>query len=236
MKNSGSRWGLRRPNDPARPSYNGLMNRTFLISILALALLIGCKKESKEITYYTTYVNTAMLTKYFFKPGTYWVYEDQSNFNDSVIVTGGTNGFTTIPCPHGCPGGVITRYEYYEMNLFDFTNNITSNHYYMSNYIKLNGGGEYGQLGQPIFMYDRAVNYSFNGAKVIDKYDSMTVSGIKYYNITKMKITASLQFQKEFLFDTYLYFADNFGIIKKEINDTINGYQTWNLKRSHIVK
>ena len=210
--------------------------RTILFTFLALASIIGCRKDSNKITYHTTYVNDTILTKYFFKQGTYWVYENQSNFLDSVIVTSETNGFTTIPCPHCCPGGGSSRDEFYKMNLLNFTNNIVSNYYYESNYIKLNGGGEYGQLGQPIFIYNGAVNHSFNGATIIDKYDSMTLLGTKFHNITKMKITAELQYQNEFLFDTYLYFADDFGLIKKEINDTINGFQSWNLKRSHIVK
>jgi len=212
-----------------------MKHRAILIFILAVTSILSCKKDSTEVTYYTTYMNAAMLTKYFFKPGTYWVYENQNSLLDSVIVTSDTNGFTTIPCPHGCPGGIITRDEFYKMNLLDITNNIASNYYYMSDYIKLNGGGEYSQEGQPVFIYEKPVDYSFNGATVVDKYDSMNVLGTKYYDITKMKITASLQFQREFVFDTYLYFAANFGIIKKEIDDSIKGYQTWNLKRSRIL-
>jgi hypothetical protein len=212
-----------------------MKNRTVSIAILALIIVSGCKNDNQEISYYTTYVSTSLATKYVFKPGSYWIYENQNNQVDSVTVTDTTRGFNTIPCPHGCPGGVVSRIEFYQMNLLDVTGNIAFNYYFMGNHIKLNGGGEYGQLGQPVFLYGQPVNYSFNGAKVIDKFDSITISGTKYFKITKMQITASLQYQHEFSYDTYLWFADNFGLIKQEINDTINGYQTWNLKRSHIL-
>jgi hypothetical protein len=208
--------------------------RTYLIAILGLTLIIGCKKEGKEITYRTQYVDTAMLTKYIFKPGTYWVYENQNSSIDSIVVTSVDNGMTIIPCPHGCPSGITSRTEFFIMNLLDVTNNLASNYYYMSNHIKLNGGGEYSQNGQPIFLYHELIGHSFNGAEILNKVDTMTVFGIKYYNITKMKISAIMQVQHEFSFDTYLYFSDNFGLIRKEINDTINGYVTWNLKRSLI--
>ena len=213
-----------------------MKHHAILLAILALTLIIGCKKERTEITYYTTYVNKAMLVKYFFRPGTYWVYENQNNLTDSVIVTGEANGFTTIPCPHGCPDGIITRDEFYKMNLLDVTNNVASNYYYTSDYLRLNGGGEYNQDGQPVFMFDRPVNYSFNGASIVEKYDSLTIADIKYYDVIKMKITANQQYQHEFEFDTYLWFADNFGLVKKEVNNTIQGFQTWNLMRVQIVK
>lgn len=122
------------------------------------------------------------------------------------------------------------------MNLLDVTKSIVSNYYYMSDYIKLNGGGDYSEKGQPIFMYNESVNYEFNGAQIIAKIDTLTILGKVYNNITKIKITASEQYQHEFSYDTYLFFVDNYGLIRQEINDTINGYETWNLKRYLIVQ
>ena len=90
--------------------------------------------------------------------------------------------------------------------------------------------------GQTIFKYDAAIDESFNGATVIAHIDTLNILGNMYYGVTKMNISADSQsqFQQEFIYDTDLYFSENIGLVKKEVFDTINGNQVFNLKRYNI--
>lgn len=200
-----------------------------------LACLLGCFscKKKQEITYRIDYVNGNLFSEYFSRPGSYWVYEDQNVQTDSIAVISMDYGLNTFPCTQGCPGGIVHKDQFYVMNLRNVTQNKNYNYYFLGNHIKQNGGGEYGQLGQPVFVYNGKPGDEFNGVTVVEKLDSLTILGNTYYQVTKMRISAADQCQHEFNLDTELYFAKNVGLIKKEVIDAVNGNQVFQLKRFH---
>lgn len=187
-----------------------------------------------EYTYY--YVDSALMAEYLFNSGTYWIYENQLSGSDSIFVIGVEHDMIDIPCPHGCPGGVVKRYEYYNMVLNSYFQTGTFNLYFMFNYVRLNGGGEYGQNGQACLLSNPNIGYEFNGVTVSGKFDSLLVLDRYCHNVTKMSISAINQYQHEFEFDTDLYFAPNIGLIRKTIYDTISGDETWDLAHCNIEK
>jgi hypothetical protein len=52
---------------------------------------------------------------------------------------------------------------------------LTYNHYYLSDFIRYNGGGSWGEYGQPIYLLDREFGYEFNGLLVSEKIDSILI-------------------------------------------------------------
>ncbi len=218
---------------------NYFLNKVNALALVILTVfsLISCKKEKqndidKKVMLYK--VDQGLLSKYFFGAGSYWIYQNQNLNEDSVIVKSVENGVTPDP-QYGAKGTNYAEYEFYKMNFKNMSQGNDYNYYFMNNYIKLNGGGEYGVLnGQPIFMYEAHINEEFNGATVFEKIDSLNILGNMYYDITKMKISAVDQWVQVFTYDTDMYFADHIGLIKKEIFDTINGTQSYELKKYDI--
>lgn len=203
--------------------------------VIVSVLLTYCKKE-EPMTYFESKVDRDMLDKFMFNAGTYWVYEDEQTMElDSLVVLGWSTGFNTIPCPHGCPSRRTSRYEYFVMWMMSITNGNGWNYYFDGDWFKYNGGGEYGHLGQPIFMYNEPIGNEFNGARIVDQLDSLTILGNTYYEVTKMKITQAEQFDIMFSDDLHFYFSEHVGLIRKEkLNQDGSVNKTWNLKRYEI--
>ena len=102
--------------------------------------------------------------------------------------------------------------------------------------MKRNGGGTWGEKGQPIYMSNSAVGTTFNGMEISSQLNTLNVNGITFNNVTKIKITSANQIQPEFSNDTYLYYSDSVGLIKKEIILGINNIESWSIKHWKIVK
>ena len=201
----------------------------YYIIILVIVISFSCKKEDSlpETTY--EYVSTELKSKFLFHKDSYWLFENHKSGIDSITLVNVETGFTQ-PCPHnGCP-----RNEFFTLTYQNQTQNISYNHYYYSNFIRYNGGGNWGENGQPIYLLNRNTGYEFNGLLVGEKYDSLEVSSLFYYNVEKFTIIAKDQYQNEFDFDTDLFFSPHIGIIRMVINDTINGPETWDLIRYKI--
>jgi hypothetical protein len=199
---------------------------TLLITFGSIISFSNCTKDIDEMEYINYYVDQDLIDKYYFEKGSLWVYKDQNLNLDSITVENTEHGFKTTPCPHGCPGRKTSRHEYFIMNLRELGSNSTFNYYFLSGHFKINGGGIVGELGQPIYLHNSDIGYSFNGTTVIAQLDSLNINENTYFNVTKIKISALDQIQDEFNFDTELYFSENIGLIKKVVFDTINGAQT----------
>lgn len=211
-----------------------------IIILLFCSTFIQCHKDDKPSA------DPASQTEYHYiqesikpfevKANSYWVYKnDSTGVQDSISVLSTETGMIwTIPQAHGQGGG--TQSEYYKINLKSFSNNTYYNDYILNNYIKRNGGGTWGQDGQPIYMANSNVGTSFNGMEISSKLNSLNVNGITFTNVTKIKITTANQIQPEFSNDTYLYFVDTVGLIKKDIVLGINNIESWTIKNWKIVK
>jgi hypothetical protein len=192
-------------------------------------MIYSCNKECQEnqITY--SYIDESLKSNYSFNEGSYWIYEDQAMNVDSVVLTNHETGFTST-----CPDNSCSTYEFIELTFNNVTQETFFNHYLMSRHIKYNGGGEWGQNGQPIYINDKEEGYEFNGLVVERVLDSLMISNTIFYNVEKMNIQVDMQYQNEFEFDREFYFVPSIGIVRTIINDTINGTIIWDLKNYYI--
>lgn len=197
--------------------------------------IFSCRKNNineNQTTY--KYLNES-IKPYKFKTGSYWVFEnDTTGELDSIIVTSTENDFVWCPPPvHGQSG---EKDEFYKINLKSFATSQTYNDYLTNYYIKRNGSGEYGQNGQPIFVVNSDTGEVFNGMKIIAKIPTMTISNNTFNNVVETKIIASQQYQPMFTKDTYLYFSDSIGIIKKVTDIGTGNFESWSIKRWKVIK
>lgn len=200
--------------------------------MFGLLVLTSCKKEDNppDITYYYL---PSTLTPYMFNAYTYWVYEnDSTSVLDSIIVTSTKQGFFTQPPTHpGTPS--YTQIEYYKVNLHSYFTNTDYVDFLFSGLITRNGD-ESPNFGQPVLLAQYAKGSKTFGAQVWDKIDTLSINGIMFHNIEVMKIIANEQHQGVFTYDTYLYYQDSIGLIKKITDQGDGNFDSWSLKRWHI--
>ena len=214
------------------------MKTLYILAFTVIGIAItSCSKDKR--------LNNSRTTKYFylsegikqfkFEAGSYWIYQNDANSAiDSVVVTSTENGFfSSTPPVHGNSG---SKSEFYKMNLKSFATDLTYNHYLTEYSLKRNGGGEYGEDGQPILVNNMDTLEVFYGLKTIAKLPTMTINGYTFNNVTETKIIASQQHLQTFQNDTYLYFTASVGLIKK-VTDLGNGnFETWSIKRWKTLK
>lgn len=165
---------------------------------------------------------------YVFESG-YWVYRDTAtNEFDSISL---------VNCIHNFiyPNPVNPHYEeYYKMNFYSHSFNYSFNEFIITNYWKRNGGGEWGQLGQPVMHIGQYANYpevgnGFNGYQIMDIFPSYEVNGIEFSEVVWSRVFENQQYQHEFDYDTDLYFAPGVGIIRKAYVDDLGVNHVWDL-------
>ncbi|MEI7982619.1 MAG: hypothetical protein WCI71_13290 [Bacteroidota bacterium] len=197
-------------------------------------ILVSCNKEDSEDKTKYLYLSED-IKPYKCKTGSYWVFQnDTTGTLDSITVISTENDFYWLPPPiHGQSG---VKHEYYKINLISHASSQTYNDYLTFHYIKRNGGGEYGEKGQPVFMTESDIGTEFNGMRIIAKFPSLTFNNITFNNVVETKITASRQYQIVYFYDTYLYFSDSVGLIRK-ITDLGNGnLESWSIKRWTVIR
>lgn len=189
-------------------------------------ILFGCDKSTpREVI--KNFVDAELKHNYSFNEGSYWVYEGPDSRLDSVILMNATSGFTN-PTPN------YSIMEYFTYRYHSFKTGKGFNHYYTTNFIRYNGGGDYGQNGQPIFILEKNEGNEFNGLLVGESLDSMLIFGEVFYNVQKMTVIASNQYEPVFKHDRDFYFSPGVGIVKYVIKDTVFGVEEWSLKKYHL--
>jgi hypothetical protein len=191
--------------------------------------LVSCKKDKPDSSIIYSYLNAELKNDYSFQKGSYWVYQDQSLKTDSIILSNYETGFTSL-----CPDNACPRREFIKLGFENVTQGTAFNHYLLSDFIRYNGGGEWGEDGQPVFLLDRNEGYGFNGLVVGQNFDSLVVMSKTFYDVKIMSIIADKQYQDEFDYNTDFYFSPSVGIIKYVVYDTLNGTETWELKNYKI--
>ncbi len=215
------------------------MKKTHLIFIVisSLSVMFCNKNEEKSLTPSEIKIEYLQqsITPYKFKTGSYWVYEnDTSGILDSVIVLNTENDFYwSVPQVHGKNG---IKSEYFKINLQSLLTNIIYNDYLTYNFIKRNGGGEYGNKGQPIFVTNSSIGYGFSGMVINSKFPNIIIKNHNFSNVVVSKITSVNQYQIEFTNDTYLYYSDSIGLVKKITQINSSNIDSWSLKRWNIKK
>lgn len=159
----------------------------------------------------------------------YWVYQDTvNNDQDSISLVNCMHNYVS-PNP-----GWPDYQEYFLMDYYSHSYDYSYNEYIITHYWKRNGGGQYGELGQPIMhigQYDNIpeVGNGFNGYEIMDIFDSLVVNGNVFNDVVWSHIYEDQQYQYEFSYDTELYFAQDVGIIRKVYLDSLGINHVWDL-------
>lgn len=200
-----------------------------LTYIFLILILISCKKNEPANQTIYRYINPILKSDYSFHEGSYWVYQDQAMNEDSVALINIETGFTS-----NCPDNACPRNEFIKLNFKNINHGLNYNYYLMSDFIRYNGEGDWGQDGQPIFILDRNEGYEFNGLVVGESIDSLIVLNETFYDIKKMRVIADKQYQVEFNYDMDFYFSPSIGVVKFIEYDTLSGAKIWELKKYNI--
>lgn len=204
----------------------GLSVRTGIYFLLGFILLVSCKKETPpKIHYYNLQEG---LNPYMFKTGSYWVYKNDSTaVIDSVVVTDTDQGFFSVPpITPGTPSN--EEIEYYKITLFSFLNSESFTDFLYFDVVSRNGN-ESPQSGQPVLLTERSIGSEVLGAYVFDLIDTLNMNGNSFYDVIQMKIVSGEQDELIFEHDTYLYYQDSIGLIKKEVDLGQGQFESWSL-------
>jgi hypothetical protein len=210
----------------------GIMKSIQIIIIFLCILFYGCEKEPDSTVKPpnnqkdTSFVDEILKQNYLFNPGSKWIYKSERSEFDTVRLISLQQLFMGPMWVHGIQqGGVIEYYQaYYKSNTKDSFVDFYEYYSIMRNPTSLDWSGYHGNY---IFLSWFKPGDSIRGTKLLEIIDSLTFFGETYRNVAKVQ---KLKDENENYYDTYYYFAPHFGIIRKEIKDSI----TWNLYESDI--
>lgn len=160
----------------------------------------------------------------------FWVYRDTvDQATDSIMLLNAALG--SIPPNPAFPNHFQ---EFFLMNFRSHTFDVEYNEFIITSHWRRNGGGEFGELGQPLMHiqdYENLpqVGNGFNGYEIMEILDEMEVNGVPFSNVVWSRVYAAEQHQHEFDFDTDLWFAPGVGIIRKAWTDSLGVGHVWDL-------
>lgn len=158
-----------------------------------MLIICSCKKDSVTQTYFSklpetnySYLDTSIY-HYKFKPGSYWVYENDSTGTlDSIVVDSVSEGYyTTIPSVHGTTSE--TKSAFYKMNMHNYGTLEYFNETLIESRIERNYSGDW-TYGQPVYFANSPTGTSNHGLTVIAKSLMMTVNSNNFNRVNKMQI------------------------------------------------
>jgi hypothetical protein len=202
---------------------------------LTIIFLNSCSKHDSQETntwQSTTYYLADSLKPYMFKEGSYWVYEnDSTHILDSVSVISTERSFFLQTIAHEGANQV----EYYKINLHDFRDTVNYYDYLSNSTIRKNSGGE-NCLGQPVFYLVSAFSHCCCcGLYYLDAFSSLNINGNTFNDVKQFKIKVAEQCGSNFINDTYYYYKDGIGVVRKQFDDGNGNIDTWSLKRWHVI-
>lgn len=202
------------------------MNRLFSCRIiLCLLAFTACEKEEPvEITY--SEIDPELRKNYSFNEGSFWVYENDSLEIDTFKLMALSEGYTQV-----LPRGGTARHGFQTLLFYSTFHFQSFNYYLQHNYIKHNGGGDWGEQGQPIYQLNQPQGHSWNGLTVGEKMDTLRVLNEVFHDVEQMRVDEEKLYG--FYEDRDLYFAPKIGLIKYVMH-TPSGDITWNLKSYEI--
>lgn len=217
------------------------MNRiTIFIAIYVVCFfaLSSCKDECSKVT--TRYEITPVLKDFYFKKGTYWVYEDTANhvvdsqyvymdsFSYSYGQTKGENG-----------GYCEVRYQFFKYNIQSiiagvkdsfqygtFANSVSNSHLVIS---KQYNGNTVLWLNKPVGQIQSNIRY--NGTIF------QNINGVDYSNVYWYSAVIGTGIGLDYLIsNTDNYFVPKIGVVKKVEFGTSTGTKVWLLKNYFIIQ
>ena len=212
--------------------------------------LTGCqkckKKQPEPDLGFSSPVNTDLYAYAYFKPGTYWVYQDSiSGILDSVYITFANKGTYTNGDAEVAQGyyrgtfswfscDAISSYDHYKyQNWMDQSYEVNGSAPTVNRerYIMPGSGNKNGEtihtaiisIGQKLTSYPDYIYYQ-------NFYTNFMVNNIVFNNVQKWLNKQSMIDAKQ---DTYYYISKNIGIVRRE---QLDSNRTWNLIRYNIVQ
>jgi hypothetical protein len=162
---------------------------------------------------------------YIFNTG-FWVYQDTVSLEtDSITLDNVKHGF------YG-PNPVALNYrEYYTLEYYSHTNDSSFNDFFLENLWRVNGGGQWAELGQPVMLTDNLgpLMGGYNGFEILDILDSLVVGNNTFYDVARSHVYEDQQYQHEFNFDTDIFYAEDVGIVRKAYTDDEGVNHSWDL-------
>ncbi len=181
-----------------------------------MVIFSTCKKE-ENYGHHSHSEISKNLYPLLFSPDSYWIYEDQNNNLDSLVLL--TNKFDKI----SFGGGHGYSYTADVYNLGYESEKYGAYTEQFVNYLISRGSIK----GGYVYLSSFKVGEKFLNAEIRAIHDSLVVYGTTYNQVVEMKITKD-EYVK---FDMRLYYVDSIGIIKKTIYNSIDDSVTWQLIR-----
>lgn len=213
--------------------------KTHALLVIAVLLLASscdrykCNGNGTD-QHYTVYINSE-LKNYFFKPGSYWVYETSAlPYTDSVFVTAYdhsfhyTNNSVDLDCGFTAEENYVMKYDQIlgasVLNNLTWTFTDNSIHQKMMvYYVQLaSGPGAAGVWRIAVDTNIIVAGIDYTSAKVF-RYDSLVLAQPGQIVID------------EFEYTTDYYWCPRVGIIKKVEYGTPQGTREWHLVRKNII-
>lgn len=213
---------------------------------ICVVTFTGCKKDSKTEpdTGFSSPVNTDLYAYAYFKPGTYWVYQDSiSGILDSVYVTYANNGTYTNGDAEVAQGYYRGTFSWFKCDMIS-----SYDHYKYQNWMdqsyEVNGSApSVNRVRSHMPNSGTAGGTTINLAIVpVGKSLGIMLDYVtyqKYYNSFSVNTISFFSTQKWYNFNsncdddqnTNYYIAKNIGIIRRE---QLDSNRVWNLIRYYI--
>lgn len=201
--------------------------KIFFVSLIfgLICLLSSCAKQCQTGQYNASASNP--IKSYFFKPGSYWVYQDSaSGIIDSQSVYNYYARYDIIVGEYySGNGGTCNDYgDAFYMYTASFWNGVAHDSIGFSNaFIGLGG-----------------FNIQISFSSITSENDIYSFSSLGNQNTTLTNFSVGGQifptvYRDNSIFNSQIYHVQNVGVVKWVFNDTINGQRTWNLLRYHVV-
>ena len=210
-----------------------MINKISLAFILITVILGACKKPAPSNA-----VDPRITAHYLFKPGTYWVYQDQVTDSMYVTNTGTQNGYPYMQINEVIKSTVGSYPHTHDTIYATYTVYIGAGPTYNQMQIwgyNLNGGNQ----PQVIFESDTPA-----GGTLISKgcrfSGIINMSGEIPYGVTGTPVSYIVSFpssnQNQEYGNVDYFFYPDFGIVQKEVYGTPWGDQWLNLTKAHIIQ
>jgi hypothetical protein len=210
------------------------MKKAVILSLFGCLLFMhsACKKEKNpsEPIIQKIVVNESLKSDFYFQPGSYWLYSKDSLGlpTDCTFVAKAEMSTSSED-----PNTPNTRYVYGTVSLGGkpFQSNTTPSFYVLAEN-ELGFGAGFGVDRNPLFSY---VNSDIAGDSCV-KYPVYTIDSIQYKDVYRVKFGAHSAYPSSVSKGSVFYACKGIGFVRKDLPDGKGGFQSFFLKKYHVVK
>lgn len=206
-----------------------------LFLLLALLFLLqGCKPDDDTGPNVTDTDYQAIKDYTYFKPGTYWIYEDSHGNIDSMFVYESGEGLDTASGYRYFTSRAHSSFDNYDYRIFYNSGWTTFHPTRHKVFMNKSGPGDY--VGEIMLMEYPFINGNklyWDNSNIIttkDFFADYLVNSLSFSNVVKMNESIDVIFEYQ---ETNYFIAEHFGIIQKELLDSND---VWKLMRYNILQ